>query len=199
MEFVLVLAIALFGSALVAAWRIHRELPWTWRALPKRAVTLLVAIALAAVAWYASLLLMTWGTYVCMVCGRTERQTRVAGLPCSWVLKDSGEAYAARFLAENAREHWHNWHLESCLWSLDGVACTMETVRRWFETLPKLSDRALADALYREAETLDRGDRGRFMDGFGHWIGLHAEEPGGIDAAAASWSAEWQVQLAWQR
>ncbi len=188
---VLVLAASLFVGAFLCTWLVWRRLPKGSRGMGLRAGVLSAALLLALVAWYASLPSFTHAVYVCLVCGRTERQEHAAGVTYASRLIDDGDAYAQRFLGGHAQDHSHDWHLESCIYNAAGsVSCTMETVARWFDTLPHLRDREGADVVFREAQSLDRQQRCRLMNEFGYAVAFAQDKPRGVDAAFDAWCAE---------
>lgn len=160
----LFLGLPIFGCATFALWwftnRQSRRGRGVWSGLA--AVFLIPPLALGFW-WYAGALL-TEATYVCLDCGRTERQERFLFLPCSSTVLADGEDYVQRFRLGVKTDHSHLWHLESCKYSPLGVACTEECIGGWFRVLPKLADHTAADELFREAQGLPYERRCALMD-----------------------------------
>jgi hypothetical protein len=176
------------AAGLALAWLRHR-LPPGWKGVGLGLGALAGLSMLAFGGWMLSLSLVTWGEYACTDCGRLERQTHIGSWTVSSRLERDGEEYVKRFAPDLLRGHAHHWHLESCLFSPGGVGCTMQSVEGWFRVLPRLTDRAAADALAAEAKTLPREERCRLMDEITSAVWHREKEPGGIDAAFERWRA----------
>lgn len=185
----ILIALPFLAAAITTMVWIGRRLPVGWRRNLNVAAAACVLFPLAFAGWQVTIFSLTRADYVCVECGRTEEQLRFAGWTLSRTVRDDGEEYGRRFVASR-REHPHDWHLESCLFSWGMVSCTMEYLGGWFRVLPKLTDRAAADQLVREAQALPPDQRARLMDEFTTFVGHGGVDAGGVDAAFESWRAQ---------
>jgi hypothetical protein len=179
----------LLGASLALMWLRHR-LPPGWRGVVLGFAALAALSLLTLGGWMFSLSTVTWAHYACTDCGRVEKQTHIGPWTVSRALASDDEEYVKRFAPQLPREHEHHWHLESCLYSYRGVACTLERVQGWFQVLPKIADHAAADELFREAQALPYEQRCKLMEDVGMRFAFADRDPGGLDRAFESWRAQ---------
>ncbi|MCC6409334.1 MAG: hypothetical protein IT453_19400 [Planctomycetes bacterium] len=175
----------------LAGWlgaRFPRLAPAGWKRWVIRGDVALILLPLAWVGWRDSIAQLTEGSYRCVVCGRSELQVAFCGLRLHTKVRESGDAYSARFAEVLPSAHAHAWSPSGCILSGEGVFCHYDVGYEWFRDLPRLADAAAADELVREANGLD--DRALFdlrLD-FAHEVSFaRGGEP--LDAAFASWRA----------
>jgi hypothetical protein len=183
----LYLGLPIFGCATLALWWITRRLPAGWKGVGVGFGALLVIPSLAFGSWWGALSLLTDATYVCLDCGRTERQERFLFVPCSSSVLDDGLDYVQRFQSGTERGHTHRWHLDGCIRSAGRVACTEQYAQGWFRVLPKLQDRAAADELFREAQALPENQRLGLMQEVSDRVWIRSAMDGNLDQAFELW------------
>ncbi len=184
------LALPFLACTIAGLWWITRRLPAGWKGIGVGFLALLVIPTLAFLGWRSTLSNVTSAKYVCLTCGRTERQDKAFGLTCLHTLLADGQDYVQRFPKALPERHEHDWSLESCLWDATGtVSCTERAVEGWFRVLPTLKDREGADQVYREAQSLPEDQRYGFMQEVSDWIAVRDIDSEGPDSAFERWRA----------
>ncbi|MBI5434387.1 MAG: hypothetical protein HZA52_16255 [Planctomycetes bacterium] len=175
----------------LARWlgaRFPRLAPVGWKRWVIRGDVALILLPLAWFGWRSSITQLTEGSYRYVVCGRAELQVAVRGLRLRTTVRESGDAYSARFAAVLPSEHAHAWSPSGCILSGEGVFCHSDVGYGWYRDLPRLADVAAADELVREANGLDGRALFDLRLDFAHEVGFaRGGEP--LDAAFASWRA----------
>src|ERR1043165_8808320 len=111
-ELIVSLPFVVFPCA--ALWWITRRLPAGWKGVGIGFAAMIAIPVFAFAGWNLALSLVTNATYVCLVCGRTEEQEQLLGVPCSHELLADGREYIQRFGLDPSG-HGHDWHLEGCV------------------------------------------------------------------------------------
>ena len=154
----------------------------------------LVSIALLLGAAGIGFLLLWFGghegraaNYVCLECGRREWRQYDRHELISTTLEDDGSVFSQRFGAALPPEHTHDWMVDGCIFEGNEIANTGNTARTWIEILPRLSDSAGSEAIFREAIALPPERRREFIDSFVWALGRSG---GTVDEDIAKWRAE---------
>jgi DNA-directed RNA polymerase subunit RPC12/RpoP len=184
------LGLPIFGAATWVLWRITRRLPQGWPGVGVGLGALILVPGIALGAWLVALAMLTTASYVCLTCGRVERQERFLCLPCSSTVLDTGEEYVRRFDPAAGKPHSHDWHLDGCIRSAGRVSCTMQYAEGWFRVLPKLQDLVAADELIREAQALPQEQRLNLMRELSSCVWIRTLSEGDLDRAFADWRAQ---------
>lgn len=151
--------------------RAPRIAPAGWRRVVVRLTLAVVLAPLVWLVWQRCCEEISLAGYTCLMCGRTETQTRIGSVCVARTREREHPDYVRRFAPELSPDHEHEWHLESCRWTesllASRVTCSMEVVEPWFRELPMLTDSTFAEQLSREARSLPADERAAFMSEFG--------------------------------
>ena len=125
--------------------------------------------------------------YACLECGRREWREYEGRELVSSRLGDDGSAFSQRFGAALPPDHAHDWMVDGCIFEGGKLSYTGDTARHWIEILPRLSDSAGAEALFREAIAGTREERRELIESF-----VRAVPGGGKegDEAFAHWNTQ---------
>jgi hypothetical protein len=183
-------AVLFLGAAGIGLAWVVRRLPAGWKGVRLGLAALAGSALLAFGGWFAAVQTTDSARFLCTGCGRMEQRTRILGIPV-WRRPLQHDEYARRFAGLFAHGHAHEWRVQGCIQSFGKVTCTMEYQDGWFRLLPRLSDRAAAEALAREACALSEERRVELLTSFQDGVVTRVEfRDEDLDAAFATWRSQ---------